>query len=145
MDIFLKGTNRMVFPKHRLAASVAVINDQNEILLVKNWKRGWEYPGGYVEKGESIESAAIREVKEEAGIDISITKLCGLIQDVKNSRCTVLFLGTPIGGKLAGRDDALDAGYFSIDEALKKVTWKTYKERILKCLNEEEHPFIIES
>ena len=72
------------------------------------------YAGGYVENGESIKSAAIREVKEEAGIDISISKLCGLIQDVKNSRCTVLFLGTPIGGNLAGRDDALDAGYFKL-------------------------------
>jgi 8-oxo-dGTP diphosphatase len=135
----------MAFPKHRVAASVAVINDKKEILLVKNWKRGWEFPGGYVENGESLPSAAVREVKEEAGIEIFITKFCGLIQDVKYSRVTVLFLGTPVSGELKGGDDALDAGYFPIEEAIQKVTWKTYKERIIKCLNEEEHPFIIES
>lgn len=135
----------MAFPKHRLAASVAVINDKNEILLVKNWKRGWEFPGGYVENGESVKSAAIREAKEEAGIDIHITKLCGVIQDVKNSRCTVLFLGTPLSSNVVGGDDALDAVFFPIEEALNKVTWKTYKERIMKCLNKEEHPFFIES
>lgn len=135
----------MAFPKHRLAASVAVINNNNEILLVKNWKRGWEFPGGYVENGESVMSAAIREVKEEAGIEIHLTKFCGLIQDIKNSRCTVLFVGIPLGGDLAGGDDALDAGYFSKEEAIEKVSWKTYKERIIKCFNEEEHPFFIES
>jgi 8-oxo-dGTP diphosphatase len=135
----------MAIPKHRLAASVAVVNSENKILLVKNWKRGWEFPGGYVENGESIKAAAIREVREEAGIEVRLTKFCGIIQDVENSRCTVLFLGTPVSGELAGGDDALDAGYFTIDEALQKVKWKTYKERILKCLNEEEHPFFIES
>ncbi|MCM2532756.1 NUDIX hydrolase [Neobacillus pocheonensis] len=135
----------MAFPKHRVAASVAVVNSKNEILLVKNWKRGWEFPGGYVENGESVKTAAIREVREEAGVEIHLTKFCGLIQDVKFSRCTVQFLGKPVGGDLAGGDDALDAVYFSIEEALQKVTWKTYKERIKKCLNEEEHPFFIES
>ncbi|MEH7331961.1 NUDIX hydrolase [Neobacillus drentensis] len=135
----------MAFPKHRLAVSVAVLNNQNEILLVKNWKRGWEFPGGYVDNGESLHSAAIREVKEEAGIEIQLLKMCGLIQDVKNSRCTVLFLGSPFRGEVRGGDDALDAGFFLIEEALNKVTWKTYKERIIKCLNEDTHPFIIES
>jgi 8-oxo-dGTP diphosphatase len=135
----------MAIPKHRLAASVAVMNSENKILLVKNWRRGWEFPGGYVDEGESIKAAAIREVKEEAGIEIRLTKLCGIVQDIENSRCTVLFLGIPLRGELKARDDTLDAGYFSIDEALLKVKWKTYKERIMKCLNEEEHPFFIES
>jgi 8-oxo-dGTP diphosphatase len=135
----------MAIPKHRLAASVAVMNNENKILLVKNWRRGWEFPGGYVDEGESIKAAAIREVREEAGIEIRLTKLCGIVQDIENSRCTVLFLGIPLSGELKARDDTLDAGYFSIDEALLKVKWKTYKERIMKCLNEEEHPFFIES
>jgi 8-oxo-dGTP diphosphatase len=135
----------MAIPKHRLAASVAVMNSENKILLVKNWRRGWEFPGGYVDEGESIKAAAIREVREEAGIEIRLTKLCGIVQDIENSRCTVLFLGIPLSGELKARDDTLDAGYFSIDEALLKVKWKTYKERIMKCLNEEEHPFFIES
>ncbi|MES9739024.1 NUDIX hydrolase, partial [Peribacillus frigoritolerans] len=129
----------MAFPKHRLAVSVAVLNNKNEILLVKNWKRGWEFPGGYVENGESLHSAAIREVKEESGIEIQLSKMCGLIQDVNNSRCTVLFLGNPLSGTLIGGDDALDARYYSIEEALNKVTWKTYKERIIKCLNVDTH------
>ncbi len=135
----------MAIPKHRLAASVAVVNSENKILLVKNWRRGWEFPGGYVDNSESVKAAAIREVKEEAGIEIHLTKLCGIIQDIEHSRCTVLFLGIPQSGELAGGDDALDARYFTIDEALQKVKWRTYKERIMKCLNEEEHPFFIES
>jgi 8-oxo-dGTP diphosphatase len=67
--------------------------------LVKNWKRGWEFPGGYVEEGESIKDAAIREVKEEAGIQIRLTKICGIVQDIDKSTCTVLFLGAPVSGE----------------------------------------------
>ncbi|KJS14910.1 MAG: ADP-ribose pyrophosphatase [Peptococcaceae bacterium BRH_c4b] len=136
----------MAIPKHRLATSVAVMNNEKKILLVKNWKRGWEFPGGYVENGESVKAAAIREVKEEAGIEIQLIKFCGISQDVKNSRCTLIFLGAPVNNdKLIARDDAIDAGYFSIDEALLKVRLKTYKETIIKCFNDDEHIFLIES
>ncbi len=134
----------MAVPKHSLAASVAVVNSENKILLVRNRQRGWEFPGGYVEEGESIQAAAIREVKEESGIDIRLAHFCGIAQDIDNSSCTVLFLGAPVSGELQASDDTSDAGYFTVDEALRKVRWKTYKERILKCLNKAEQPFLIQ-
>ncbi len=136
----------MAFPKHRLATSVAVINKENQLLLIKNWKRGWEFPGGYVENGESVKAAAVREVKEEAGIEIQLIKFCGITQNVKTSRCTLVFLGEPVNnGPLIARDDAVDAGYFSIDEALVKVKLETYKETIIKCFKDKDLPFLIDS
>lgn len=51
-------------PKHIVSAATIVLNDKNEILLIKGPKRGWEMPGGQVEEGESIKEAAIRETKE---------------------------------------------------------------------------------
>ncbi len=39
----------------------------NEFLMVKNPKRGWEFPGGKIERDESVEQAALRECREEAG------------------------------------------------------------------------------
>lgn len=136
----------MAFPKHRLATSMAVINQENKLLLIKNWKRGWEFPGGYVENGESVRAAAIREVKEEAGIEVQLIKFCGITQDVKYSRCTLVFLGEPVNNdQLVARDDAVDAGYFSIDEALLKVSLQTYKETIIKCFKDKEQFFLIES
>lgn len=71
-------------PKHIVSAATIVLNNKNEILLIKGPKRGWEIPGGQVEEGESLEKAAIRETKEETGIDIKILKFCGIFQNVEN-------------------------------------------------------------
>lgn len=56
-----------IVPRHRVTAGGVVANADNEILLKKDPKRGWELPGGHVEEGESIAKALIREVKEETG------------------------------------------------------------------------------
>src|SRR5690625_5637975 len=52
----------------------------------------WEMPGGIVEEGESLKNAAIRETKEESGIDVEILNFCGIFQNVKKSICNTLFL-----------------------------------------------------
>lgn len=87
-------------PKHIISAATIVVNDKNEILLIKGPKRGWEMPGGQVEEGESIRDAAIRETKEESGIEVEIVRFCGIFQNVKKSICNTLFLAKPIGGEL---------------------------------------------
>ncbi len=48
-------------PKHIVSAATIVLNNKNEILLIKGPRRGWEMPGGQVEEGESLKAAAIRE------------------------------------------------------------------------------------
>lgn len=56
--------------------SAIVYDDQGHLLVVKNIKDGsfyWSPPGGAVEKGETLEQATIREVKEETGYDIVLT------------------------------------------------------------------------
>jgi 8-oxo-dGTP diphosphatase len=131
-------------PKHIVSAAAIVLNDNNEILLIKGPRRGWEMPGGQVEVGESLSDAAIRETKEESGVDIEIIKFCGIFQNVKGSICNSLFLARPIGGYPRITTESLETGYFSIAEALKMVTWKNFKQRIEYCLNPEKHPFYIE-
>jgi 8-oxo-dGTP pyrophosphatase MutT (NUDIX family) len=85
-------------PKHIVSAAAIIRNDQGHILLIKGPKRGGEMPGGQVEEGESLEQAAIREVKEESGIDIEVNRFCGVYQNTEKSICNTLFLGKPIGG-----------------------------------------------
>jgi len=131
-------------PKHIISAATIVLNDDDEILLIKGPKRGWEMPGGQVEEGESLKAAAIREAKEESGIDIKITKFCGIYQNVERSICNALFLAEPIGGEPTTSRESLEVGYFSINQALEMVTWKNFRQRIEYCLKEELHPFLIE-
>ena len=134
----------MTPPKHIVSAATIVLNNQKEILLIKGPRRGWEMPGGQVEEGESLKNAAIRETKEESGIDIEVIKFCGVFQNVSGSICNTLFLGIPIGGELTTSSESLEVGFFPIKKALEMVTWKNFKQRIEYCLNENLQPFYVE-
>lgn len=134
----------MATPKHIVSAATIVLNDNDEILLIKGPKRGWEMPGGQVELGESLKDAAIRETKEESGIDIEITKFCGIYQNLSGCICNTLFLGKPIGGKLATSSESLEVGFYPIKQALEMITWHNFRERIENCLKPEVQPFVIE-
>ncbi|AIF42828.1 NUDIX hydrolase [Virgibacillus sp. SK37] len=133
----------MTTPKHIVSAATIVLNEHNEILLIKGPRRGWEMPGGQVEEGESLEEAAIRETKEESGIDVEITKFCGIYQNVSNSICNTLFLGKPVGGVPTTSPESLEVGYFPIKDGLEMVTWKNFRQRIENCLDQECQPFNI--
>jgi 8-oxo-dGTP diphosphatase len=134
----------MKIPKHIVSAAVIVTNNKNEILLIKGPRRGWEMPGGQVEEGESLKEAAIRETKEESGIEIEITKFCGIFQNVERSICNTLFLGRAIGGEPTTSSESLEVGFYPIDEALEMITLENFRKRIEYCLDESTHPFCIE-
>ncbi|NYV67185.1 NUDIX domain-containing protein [Bacillus sp. Gen3] len=131
-------------PKHIVSAATIVLNEEKEILLINGPWRGWEMPGGQVEEGESLKDAAIRETKEETGIDIEVIKFCGIFQNVNKSICNTLFLGKPIGGKLTTSSESLEVGFYPIEQALKMVTVGNFRQRIEYCLDERSHPFYIE-
>ncbi|CAM5223261.1 ADP-ribose pyrophosphatase YjhB (NUDIX family) OS=Ureibacillus acetophenoni OX=614649 GN=SAMN05877842_11369 PE=3 SV=1 [Ureibacillus acetophenoni] len=138
------NVNTFTPPKHIVSAATIVINDNNEILLIKGPRRGWEMPGGQVEEGESLKEAAIRETKEESGIDVEIIKFCGIFQNVSRSICNTLFLAKPIGGQLTTTPESLEVGFFPIEQALEMVTYNNFRERIENCLNDDIQPFLIE-
>ncbi|MGD7054789.1 MULTISPECIES: NUDIX hydrolase [Bacillaceae] len=133
-----------VTPKHIISAATVVLNDKNEVLLIKGPRRGWEMPGGQVEEGESLKDAAIRETKEESGIDVEIVKFCGVFQNVSGSICNTLFLARAIGGTPTTSPESLEVGFYPVDQALEMVTYKNFRERIEYCLKEEMNPFYIE-
>lgn len=131
-------------PKHIVSAATIVMNEQKEILLIKGPKRGWEMPGGQVEEGESLKDAAIRETKEETGIDIEVLKFCGVFQNVNYSICNTLFLARPVGGKLTTTPESLEVGFYPIEQALEMVSFMNFRQRIEYSLDENQHPFYIE-
>lgn len=64
------------------AAAVAIFNDRKEILLLHRKDNGkWTMPGGTLELGESMTSCALREVKEESGLDVEILDIIGTYTD----------------------------------------------------------------
>ncbi|MGD6855935.1 NUDIX hydrolase [Bacillus infantis] len=131
-------------PKHIVSAAAIVINEQKQILLIKGPRRGWEMPGGQVEEGESLKDAAIRETKEETGIDVEVLKFCGLFQNVSRSICNTLFLARPVGGQLTTSPESLEVGFFPLEQALEMVTFLNFRQRIEYCLDDKIQPFYIE-
>lgn len=68
-------------PTHTLGTGAIVINDKDELLVMRdNWSsyRGYKLPGGYLEQGESIEEAVVREVLEETGVTTRFDAVLGL-------------------------------------------------------------------
>jgi ADP-ribose pyrophosphatase YjhB (NUDIX family) len=133
-----------VTPKHIVSAATVVLNDKNEVLLIKGPRRGWEMPGGQVEEGESLKDAAIRETKEESGIDVEIVKFCGVFQNVSGSICNTLFLARAVGGTPTTSPESLEVGFYPVEQALEMVTYMNFRDRIEYCLKEETIPFYIE-
>ena len=88
-------------------ARVVVLNDQNEVLMVRHRQEGiniWLVPGGNVEGNECSLEAAVREVREETGIDVEIIQLIWHVEEVspeRGQRFVNFFLGKSIGGELA--------------------------------------------
>ncbi|MGK0256324.1 MAG: 8-oxo-dGTP diphosphatase [Arcobacteraceae bacterium] len=64
---------------HTLGVGVVVINEENEILLIKDrLGKRYKLPGGYIDDDENISTAVVREVKEETGIDVEFTSIIAL-------------------------------------------------------------------
>lgn len=127
-----------------LTSGAVVVNSQNQILLKKDPKRGWEIPGGLVEANETLKETVIREVKEETGINIELVKFCGISQEVEKGICNMWWIGTPISGEIQTGSESLEVGFFDLDDALHLIINEDFKQELLCCLNEENvGPFFI--
>ena len=125
-------------PTHLVSVAALVTNEKGEILLVNSPWRGWEYPGGLIEPGETFQQALHREVREESGVEIEITGFVGICKNVERNIVNIDFTARYIGGKLRTSEESTEVVWATPEQAMEMITFPLTKKRLKNMLSDRE-------
>ncbi|MFD4571567.1 NUDIX domain-containing protein [Streptomyces sp. NPDC058417] len=105
------------------AASAVVTDEAGRVLLQRRVDNGtWALPGGALHIGESLPECAVRETREETGIDVEVVGIVGTYSNPRHvfayddgevrQEFSICFLARPVGGELAVSDESTDVRWF---------------------------------
>jgi ADP-ribose pyrophosphatase YjhB (NUDIX family) len=137
------------------SVNVVVVNDADEILMIRRSdNENWAVPGGAIDLGESMTQAAIRETKEESGIDCEITGLVGIYTDPKHvilytsnnearQEFSILLTARPTGGAPTPSDETTEVRWVPSSEVTDYTMDRSMRVRIGHYLDRPASPVLI--
>ena len=120
---------------HKVSVAAMVTNDKGEILLVNSPWRGWEYPGGLIEPGETFQQALRREIREEAGVEVEIERFVGICKNVGMDIVNIDFTARYVSGELTVSEESTEVKWFTPEAALEAITFPLTKKRLMNMLS----------
>lgn len=135
------------------AASAVVTDETGRLLLAKrNDNNLWTIPGGEMKPGETIAETAVREVKEETGIDVEVVSLVGIYSNPSHvveysdgevrQQFSVCFACRRAGGDLETSDETSDVGYFTPNQLEGMQIHPSIRLRIQHFLENRGEPYL---
>jgi len=126
-----------------LTADIFIFDDDYNFILIKRqndpYKDCWALPGGFVEYGESVETAAIREAKEETSIDVELIDLVNVYskpdRDPRGHTVTVAYTAKGDLSTKKADSDAKDINIFSQNDLEELDIAFDHREIIKDCIN----------
>ena len=102
----------------------SIVEMDGRIVLLKRdidpQKGKWVLPGGYVDRGEEVKAAALREAEEECGLKIRARELLGVYSYPGKLSVVVVYVAEPLGGKLIVGDETSEVGLYSPE----RIPWE---------------------
>ena len=103
----------------KLAVGTIIHDDRSRVVLVRRAIEPgygkWVFPGGYVDRGEEVQVAAIREAREEVGLDVRIDRLVKIYSYTGRTPVIIVYAATMIGGCLGCDEEGLEVEFFERD------------------------------
>ncbi|MET8092106.1 NUDIX domain-containing protein [Micromonospora sp. NPDC005220] len=136
-----------------VAVTVFVQDDQGLVLLIQRTDNGlWALPGGAQDFGEYIAETAVRETREETGIDVEVIGVVGIYTNPNHvveysdgevrQQFSILFRGRNVGGRLTTSDESLAVRWVARDDLENLKIHPSMRLRIDHGLERQEQPYI---
>lgn len=133
--------NESGYQTPKIDTRAAVFCD-NKILLVEESNGKWSLPGGWCDVNLSVKENTIKEVKEEAGLDVTADLVIAVQDRSKHNLpqyaygiCKIFILCSPLGGEFQPNSETLQRQWFSLNELPPLAEEKNNREQICMCFD----------
>lgn len=137
------------------SVNVVVVNDAGEILMIRRSDNdNWAVPGGAIDLGESVAQAAVRETREESGIECEITGAVGIYSDPKHvilytsngevrQEFSIVLTARPLSGQPTPSSESSEVRWVPVSAVREYTMDRSMRIRIYDYLERKDSPVII--
>lgn len=137
------------------SVNVVVANDVGEILMIRRTDNdNWAVPGGAIDLGESVTQAAVRETREESGVECEITGIVGIYSDPKHvilytsngevrQEFSIVLTARPLSGQLTPSNESSEVRWVPMSEVRGYTMDRSMRIRINDYLDHKDTPVVI--